>query len=235
MSCGCAKPKCGTQLSVSFACTDNDGRDVAFIGLEEFLPRVSLVAKGVPDDVALEYLRQAAMRLARESKLLKRELRLDVQAGVRDYYIQSGDNEQVHLIHSVQYGKAGERSGCASSSCFVPLKACRSGVFSFEPPDKVILNQSPKSDGEGALFVHYFAMPTQNACEVDALLFEHYHDVVVDGALGWLLMMRKYEFADPQLAVLYGRQFRQGLAQAKIDVMRRFETGTQRFTTGGML
>ncbi|WP_278650999.1 hypothetical protein, partial [Rodentibacter pneumotropicus] len=73
MSCGCIKPKCNSTNPVIFTC-DNDGRDVEFIGLDAFLPRVTLVAKGVPDDVALEYLRQSAQTLARDSRLLKREL-----------------------------------------------------------------------------------------------------------------------------------------------------------------
>ncbi|MBF0785776.1 hypothetical protein E4T80_09925 [Muribacter muris] len=235
MSCNCIKPKCGTQQAAVFSCADNDGRDVEFIGLDEFLPRVTLVAKGVPDDVALEYLRQAAMTLARESRLLKRELHLDVQAGVRDYYLHAGDNEQVHLIHSVQYGKGADRCGCASSSCFVALKACRSNVFSFEPPDKVILTKAPKADGEDRLFVQYVAMPTQNACEVDKLLFDRYHEVVVNGALANLLLMRQYEFADPQMAMFYETRFKQGIAQAKIDTMRQFETGTQKLAYGGLL
>lgn len=237
MSCGCLKPKCGNTIAPVFSCTDNDGRDVEFIGLDEFLPRVTLVAKGVPDDVALEYIRQAAHTLARESKLLKRELRLDVQAGVRDYYIQAGDNEQVHLIHSVGYHNMHSQRicGCGGESCFVALKQCRSNHFSFEPPDKIILAKSPKEDGESELIVQYFAMPTQNACEVDKLIFERYHDVVVNGALSWLLMMRQYDFADPQMAMLYSKEFRKGITGAKIDTMREFETGTQKLAYGGRL
>ena len=104
MPCGCLKPKCGSQSAVNFAC-ENDGRDVEFISLAEFLPRVTLIAKGVPDDVALEYLRQAAQTLARDSLLLKRELRLDVQAGVRDYYLDNGDAEQVHYVDEIHLGK----------------------------------------------------------------------------------------------------------------------------------
>lgn len=234
MNCGCIKPRCNSSTPAMFTC-DNDGRDVEFISLTEFLPRVTLVAKGVPEDVALEYLRQAAQTLARESRLLKRELRLDVQAGVRDYYLANGDNEQVHLIHSVQYDKGADGSGCASSSCFVALKACRSDTFRFEPPDKVILTKPPKADGEGTLFVQYFAIPTQNACEVDKLLFDRYHDVVVNGALANILLMRQYEFADPQMAMLYEQQFRKGITQAKIDTMRQFETGTQKLAYGGLL
>lgn len=217
MSCGCLKPKCGSQQAVNFVC-ENDGRDVEFVSLAEFLPRVTLIAKGVPDDVALEYLRQAAQTLARDSLLLKRELRLDVQALVRDYYLENGDNEQVHYVCDVQLGK---RKICHTLHRRLAFFKCND--FIFEPPDKIILQKAPKADAENQLFVRYFAMPTQNTCAVDKLLFDRYHDVVVNGALSQLLLMRQYPFADPQMAVLYDQRFKQGIAQAKIDAMRKFE------------
>lgn len=235
MSCNCVKPICGSQPVTTFGCTDNDGRDVEFIALDEFLPRVSLVAKGVPDDVALEYLRQSAHKLARNALLLKRELRLDVQAGVKDYYLETGENEQVHLIHSVEYEEKGRKCGCSSQACFVALKSCRSDKFSFEPPDKVILHKAPSEDKEGQLVVHYFATPTQNACEVDRLLFDRYHDVVVNGALAELLLMQQYEFANLNTATLYQKNYHKGIAMAKIDFARQYETGTQRLGYGGRL
>lgn len=220
MPCGCLKPKCGSQSAVNFVC-ENDGRDVEFISLTEFLPRVTLIAKGVPDDVALEYLRQAAQTLARDSLLLKRELRLDVQAGVRDYYLDNGDAEQVHYVDEIHLGK---RKPC-SGFHYKPMRYFACGAFTFEPNDKIILQKAPLADAENQLYVRYFAMPTQNACEVDKLLFDRYHDVVVNGALSQLLLMRQYAFADPQMAMMYERHFKQGIAQAKIDVMRDFETG----------
>ena len=227
MNCGCLNPKCGTVQAVNFTC-DNDGRDVEFIALEEFLPRITLIAKGVPDDVALEYLRQSAQTLARDSLLLKREIRLDVQAGVRDYYLENGDNEQVHYVDDVQFGK---RKSCCSS--FTPKRYYSCDDFSFEPNDKIILRKAPKVDAENQLFVRYFAIPTQNACEVDKLLFDRYHDVVVNGALADLLLMRQYAFADPQMAMLYEKRFKQGIAQAKIDVAQQFDTAVRSLALNG--
>ena len=233
MSCGCLKPKCGQAPAISFTC-DNDGRDVEFIDLEEFLPRVTLVAKGVPDDVALEYIRQSCQTLARDSWLLKRTAYIDVQAGVKDYYIESGDNEQVYLIHGINLGKGRCWIGC-STNCFVPLKGYRNEAFTFEPSDKIILSRIPKEDKENQLKVDYLAMPTQNACQVDKLLYDRYHDVVVNGALSNLLFMRQYEFADPQMAMVYEKRLKQGIAQAKIDTMRAFETGVQTLTSGAWI
>lgn len=222
MPCGCLKPKCGSQSAVNFVC-ENDGRDVEFVSLTEFLPRVTLIAKGVPDDVALEYLRQAAQTLARDSRLLKRELRLDVQAGVRDYYLDNGEHEQVHYVDKVEL-KSGQISPCF----------CKDG-FDFEPNDKIILHKTPKVDGEHQLYVSYFAIPSQNACEVDTLLFDRYHDVVVNGALASLLLMRQYGFADPQMAIFYEQKFKQGITQAKIDVVKQFDTVPQHFNHWGRI
>lgn len=231
MSCGCLKPKCGTVQAVNFTC-DNDGRDVEFIPLTEFLPRVTLVAKGVPDDVALEYIRQAAQTLARDSRLLKRDLRLDVQAGVRDYYLDNGDFEQVHYVDDVQVSK---RKDCNRPYRHKAMSFYACDDFTFEPNDKIILHKTPKADAENQLYVRYFAIPTQNACEVDKLLYDRYHDVIVNGALAELLLMRQYAFADPQMAMIYDTRFKQGIAKSKIDTMQHFETGGHSFAYGGRI
>lgn len=230
MSCGCLKPRCSTQPVQQFWC-ENEGRDVEFIPLTEFLPRITLVAKGVPEDVALEYIRQACQTLARDSLLLKRELRLDVQAQVRDYYLENGDFEQVHYIDEIHLGKT------SKTCCQIrpELKQFKCRDFVFEPNDKIILTETPKLDAENRLFIRYFAIPTQTACEVDKLLFDRYHDVVVNGALSYLLLMRQYEFADPQMAIWYEQKFKQGIAQAKIDVMQRFETGLHSLNQWGRI
>ena len=110
------------------------------------------------------------------------------------------------------------------------MKEYRSDDFYFEPPDKVVLTRTPTTDDK-KVKVEYYAMPSQSACKVDKLLFDRYQDVVVNGALSHLLYMRKYDFADPQLASLYERRFKQGIAQVKIDVARDFETGTQSLLT----
>ena len=226
--CGCIKPiNC---KPIPFRC-ENDGRDVELIPLEDFLPRVTLIAKGVPDEVAIEYLRQSAMTLAKDSRLLKRTAYSDVQAGVTDYYIENGEQEQVTLIHDVAVGCPSGWQGMDTSfsnrGCFVALKECRNEHFIFQPPDKIVLRNVPKEDGEKSIKIDYFAVPTQNCCEVDKLLYDRYQDVVVNGALANLLFMRQYDFADPQMAMLYEKRFKQGITQAKIDVTRDFETGTQ--------
>lgn len=230
MSCGCLKPKCGTQPANQFWC-ENEGRDVEFVSLTEFLPRITLIAKGVPDDIALEYIRQACQTLARDALLLQRDLYLNIQAQVRDYYLTHGEFEQVHYVSDIHLRK--EKKTCFAPHQRLARFECRD--FVFEPNDKIILTNPPKSDAENQLFVRYFAIPTQTACEVDKLLFDRYHDVIVNGALSYLLLMRQYQFADPQMAMIYEQRFKQGIAQAKIDVAKQFETTVQTLNHWGRI
>lgn len=230
MSCGCLKPKCGTQPANQFWC-ENEGRDVEFVSLTEFLPRITLIAKGVPDDIALEYIRQACQTLARDALLLQRDLYLDIQAQVRDYYLTQGDFEQVHYVSDIHLSK--EKKSCSVPPRRLGYFECRD--FVFEPNDKIILTQTPKMDAENQLFVRYFAIPTQTACEVDKLLFDRYHEVIVNGALSHLLLIRQYQFSDPQMAMIYDQRFKQGIAQAKIDVAKQFETTPQTLNHWGRI
>ncbi|QEY24780.1 hypothetical protein D0T90_10135 [Neisseria animalis] len=202
-----------------------------FVPLAEFLPRVRLIAKGVPDDVALDYIGQAAFEFAVKTRLLKRELVFDVQADVQDYYLEAGECEQVHLIRKIDL----DCDVCGTASCAVDAGYCANQnlLFDFEPPEKIWLKKRPDADAENAFRVEYVAAPTQTACEVDRLLFDRYQDAVVSGALAYLLLMRQYDFAAPQLADRYESRFRREINRAKIEVAREVKTNDRHFIVWG--
>lgn len=222
MGCGCGqsiRPTCKKQSTeVDFCCLRNDERDVEFIGIADMLPRVTLVANGVPDSIAIEYLRQSALTVARESRLLERKVRIELQEGVDDYYLENG-SEQISLVKSITLGDRCNRK----RTCVQPFKLCND--FRFYPPDKIVLDKLPENDGE-FMEVVYYAMPTQDTCEIDKLMYDRYHDVIVNGALADLLSMSKYEFSDTGLSYLYEQKFNRGIASIKIDVSRDFVSGT---------
>lgn len=226
MSCACLSVKTfvGTECA-GFSVCAHDGREPEFIALAEFLPRVRLVAKGVPEEVALEFLNEAALAFARQSGVLKRRLVLDVQKGVRDYYVQAGEHEQIALVRELAYGCGRDWT---VSPCAVPERGCRHDLFGFEPPDKVWLKDVPKADKEAAVKLEYAAMPRPDACMADRLLYDRYQDGVVAGALAHVLLMRAYEFADARLAAVYEARFARAVSEAKIDMAEGFTTGSRR-------
>lgn len=201
MNCGCLKIRMGDCTDCFSVCAHN-GREVEFVDLAEFLPRVRLVARGVPDDVALEYINAAAIRFARLTGILKRRAVVDIQAGVQDYYFQAGDFEQIHRADNVTL--------------------CRAEKWQFQPPDKLWLEKMPQADTPKGLLFEYTAIPIQAACKVDRLLYDYYQDGIVAGALAELLLMRQYDFADPQMAAVYEQKFNHAKNKAAIDLHRQF-------------
>lgn len=198
-------------------CCADDGREIEWVDLREFLPRVTLSAQGVPESVALEFLGQAAIDLARGAHLLKRHAKLDIQRGVRDYFLGSNGREQVDVLLSVDF-----KGRFDDALPHLLRHAAPMAEYRFEPPDKVFLKCVPSSDCANGLVVDYLAIPTQSACEVDKLLFDRYQDVVVSGALAQILLLRKYDFADVQLAAVYEQRFKSGVHRAINDAQRDF-------------
>lgn len=197
--CGCLKIKIG-NCPANFSVVAHNGREVEFVDLAEFLPRVRLVARGVPDDVALEYINAAAIRFARLTGVLKRRVVMDIQAGVQDYFLHAGELEQIHRMDKTSQHQ-----------------------WQFIPPDKIWLNHMPHCDVVQGILFEYTALPIQAACQVDKLLLDYYQDGVVAGALAELLLMRQYEFADTTLASVYEQKFKYATNAAAIDVTRDFD------------
>lgn len=205
----------------SFSTCTHSGREPEFISLEEFLPRVTLVAEGVPKDIALEYINQAAIDFCTRALILKRRLVFDIQSDVQDYYLQAGEYEKIYYIHSMRYGC---NVTLSNFNCDIPLHGFSDQYFSFEPPDKIWIKDKPIKDQKNAVEVIYFAVPNPEACMVDRLLFDRYQDAIVSGALAHLLLMRKYQFADPQLAAIYDNRFLNAINAAKIHIARQFQS-----------
>lgn len=202
MSCGCLKITLGNCTDCFSVCA-HDGREVEWADLAEFLPRVRLVARGVPDDVALEYINAAAVRFARLTGVLKRRAVVDIQAGVQDVFLQAGEHEQIYRVDTVQQ--------------------CGDVQWQFQPPDKIWLEKMPCADVPRGLLFEYTALPVQAACMVDKLLLDYYQDGIVAGALAELLLMRQYDFADVSLAAVYEQKFTSAKNQAAIDLRRAFD------------
>lgn len=216
MSCTCIKKPCQSNCTPKpqIWC-DNTDRDIEFISLHELLPRVTISARGVPDDLAIEYLREASIQLAKASRFMQRKVMIDVQSCVLDYYIQS-PNEQVSEIISIHTTRNnGAHEYFNHSMCFEPQ-------HQYLPPDKIVLARRPMQDRENGITALFYAMPTQDACEIDKAFYSRYHDGIVEGALAKISMITGFQFSDRNAAPTHERRFREAMSQAQIDSARGF-------------
>lgn len=184
------------------------------IPLSDFLPEVAVMVDGAPSDMVESYIRQSAIDLAVRSQVLIRDVQIDVQAGVDEYPVRVGDQERVE---SLQY--MGRKPGACDcpyrSPCGVPLMC--GGTAQFKAPDRVFISPKPKQDRKQALWVRVAVAPTRDACEVDRMLYEKYHEAVVNGALARMLVIKGMPWYDAALSTFYRDSAARDITAAGVD------------------
>lgn len=215
-------------------CTDNDGRDVAYVRYETFIdhvrPALTFTNKSgerhaAPTEAMLQSIREVCIDFAKRTRILRRKFWQPIQAGVRDYYIKTHEQERIALINRL----------CVRGLCIEPSQlqccqrdrcVCGGGGFLFEPMDKVVLDEKPYLDNscdgvEATFHVH----PSEGSCMVDELLFERYRQAVVWGVWARMLALPGWEWADAAHSVKYNTDYEREVADAKIEVSQSFASG----------
>jgi hypothetical protein len=189
----------------------------ATVPFSAFSPEVILATGNCPAEIAENYLRHAAIDLAERSQIITRIMRVDFQACVSDYLITPPACERIVAIQRVCFDcSCNDNVVTPHEPCRLPC-ACGNSAVWFEPPDIINVTPAPASDYDGGLWVKVSVAPLRDACEVDRLFYERYHEAVVHGALARLFAIKKAEWYDPQLATLHTGQFDDKVTGAGMD------------------
>lgn len=237
----------------------NDGRDIEMMSWGKWIPWVRAYTnyrdKGgnvltAPDDMIGIAVRQAAADFSRETRVLRRIAKMDIQKGVRDYYVKPLDGERISLVDVVcvdgerlePIRKQHEWSGYPSLynhdngyyshdngySCFHR----KYGSFTWNIPDKLVLTNEPCIENKGAIFIEYHASVSEDACQVDSMLYERYREGIQRRAIETILSIPGYEWARPDFAIDSARRAEIETTRAKIDVMRGYASGHESVIKG---
>jgi hypothetical protein len=182
-----------------------------------FTPEVILATGDCPSEIAENYLRHAAIDFAERSQVLTRKFHVGFQACVPDYLIDPPACERIVSIQRVCFdGDCADSAVVSHEPCRLPC-ACGSSAVWFEPPNIVNVTPAPRSDYDGGLWLRFSVAPLRDACEIDRLFYERYHEAIVHGALARLFGIKKTEWYDPQLATMHDVKYDDGVAAAGMD------------------
>ncbi|SAK62637.1 hypothetical protein AWB76_03284 [Caballeronia temeraria] len=190
------------------------------VSLDVFLPFVMAGARGLPESMALAYIRQACIEFAQRSNILRRRAFIDMQCGVTDYPVWPDDCEEIARINAVRVGLTTYRGTrdtidlCHCGSRFT----VRDGLLHLPTP--------PHGDQPRAVEVRFCAKPAQTACEVDAILHSDWQDAIEDGALARIYQLPGYEFTQPMLATTRARSFYEKIARARVRALKSDTSAT---------
>lgn len=175
------------------------------ISLNEFLPHVMANVSGdsrapLASNVALSYIRRAAIRFARETGIIIRTEKVNLQAGVCEYPLRFNvENEIISALVSVKRNGYDVRAKIVDEMLNVDDMGYANATCD---PQFVV--------------VKFSVVPTGTACSVDSLLYDLYHDAIVDGALEQIHLMPQQPWTSGAASDRRGRDFREAVSKAKI-------------------
>jgi hypothetical protein len=225
-----ARPSCEPQPPVAKppCCESGVGTvrraelPVKRVGWETFLGNVAYEAKGVPDDVAADYVRSAAIHFARRAAPIKRRWFMDVTPGFEDYYPQVHASEEINRIEMVCLdGQCLDLDGRPHCSARFAC-GCGTATVSFELPDVLRLEGLASCSMNcnrqlGQLEVYGTVFPSESACEFDELLYRYHHAAIKARALHELFKIPGREWTNFALAKHWDTQANSERAWAKTE------------------
>jgi hypothetical protein len=219
---------------------DNSGRDIELVNIADLIPYVRAeTAFKDKDTVAYadtgmieQHLAWTLTDFTRQTGILSRRSVIDIQAGVRDYYITPPQGETVYRVTSV----------CVNGICLTGYRGapcctsgqCRSsrGGFVFEPLDKIVLDDATCRDC-GKIEIQYTTHTSNNACTVDKLVVERFQEAIVMGAGARLRKMAGFGWSLPAKGLDMHRDYKMAIDQYKLDDAEGHANGKHQMDTYG--
>jgi hypothetical protein len=210
---------------------------VEMCGLDDVRHEIAYSIQDAPPDYIDRHIVQAAIRIARDLRAIRRTVKVDMQVGVKDYYPAPIKGERWFALRSLKVcGRCidvGNEPLCTDVRC----NACIPGYGYFKGPCGIILDRPPKADVERAIEIEMIAIPELDACELDCAFVETYTEGIQSLAEA---MMRKHKgrngkevhsWYDPALSMDLMRTFEKDLmGRYKNDYLRNYHS--EEFSVG---
>jgi hypothetical protein len=219
---------------------DNTGRDIELVEIGDLIPFVRAeTAYKDNDNIAYadaaiieQHIAWTLIDFTKQTGILVRRAVMDIQAGVRDYYIAPPAGETVYRVTSV----------CVNGECLTGYRSeqccntgnCRSerGGFVFYPLDKIVLDDATCKDC-GKIEIEYITHTSNNACTMDKVLMERFQEALTMGAGGRVRKMAGFGWSLPAKGLDMMREYKQAIDQYKLDDTEGHINGGGRMTTWG--
>lgn len=182
--------------------------------LTEFLPFVMLGCPGVPEPIAIAAIRLACIDFCQRSGWLERKTRIDQQKHVCEYPVWPDENEAIARLKEVKIGctcYTAATDSCCFDHCGTRFTVAR-GMLK--------LSKAPVCDEKNAIQIWFAAKPTQLACDVDASLFNDWHEAILNGTLARLYAVPGREWSSESFAETNRQNFNADISTARVQVLR---------------
>lgn len=198
---------------------------IEYVPLSYFIDELMLL-DGIEQPMAEDYVRKAVIDFCTRTQVVKRTTDIELIACAKEYLLDLEDCDRVVSIREVCGYEVLKEEPCAGMNCY--------GHYIWHvPPNNVVISPTPIESGDKVRVVVSVA-PTQDCCEVDALIYQRYRDVIIDKALAMLYQVKQARWFDLQLSLQHEKQYKAGLVQATADRLFGVKRGKIKMRAGGL-
>ena len=185
---------------------------------DALLPYVLPKARGVPPDLALQYIRESAIEFCRRSGILHDIQQYYLQAYVEDYQLVTDPNYEIVQVFRVTVDKRWNYSP-VNQKLTAGIGAF---VYHMSSPTIINLRRPPAIDDPKGLEVETIVAPKQDSCVLDNYLYQQWATGIAAGALDSILSLGQTNWYDPKAAQRYADIFTKNLTRARAMIDRAF-------------
>lgn len=203
--------------------------------LSKFRPELRFEFIDLPDQLFDYALIRAARTIAKDGNVIRRRIVVHPVPEAETYKLRSPDGLEICSILGIWY-----ESCCSEGSVprtFVPSpSAClcpRDYAWYDDIEDELHLVQSCAM--RCVYYVTVAVCPPDDTCELPAVLYDEYLDLLLLGAKSRILRLNNKPWSNLQLAALYEKGFTEGIAAASVDALTRKQRGVIRMRPGRIL
>lgn len=195
-----------------------------------FLPKIAYVLSpedgGIDEDAAASYVVDTVIDFANRTRILRREVRLQLQPCVNTYRVDPQDCVEIVALLRACYG--------GYPAVIVPREQCGRGCEASCGPltvsldDDGILHISPPPPADATdLFIELTlaVAPLRDACEVDAAVYAKYAQTIVAGTLAELYKNGSAPWFNLNLAQMREAEYNRRVSAAGVDRILGRATG----------
>lgn len=180
------------------------------VSLDGFLPELQLEIPELPDDILMNYVRNAAIEFAKRTGVIIRDIEIMLEPCVENYLMETLDCMVINKVlnvcrkgHPVVRVPTGR---CAKVNCGGGM------VMWWEEPNLAYFTPAPSV--EEYVTVTVSVIPSDDACEVDSILLSTYREDILHGARSRLYAIPRRPWSDGGMALRSSQLFEKGIAKA---------------------
>ena len=206
------------------------------VSIEKWLPLVFLGVAGVPDPVARQYIALALNEFATDTFAFQRTIRLDIEAGVVDYYFADQIDDSVEVLALMRY----QRDRFTYTPPIPAEARCLLGRDNwsdvYDPVQRMLrLAWKPTEPHPGGLLLTLAIAPTPDATMVDDAAWKLHSQAILEGVQSKLYALPNYPWTSLSAARQHNLAYAAFVNAAKTMSTMNLSTGRIQLRRRGAL